>query len=174
MKMSNRKRHSLLGLTTAMLLVAGLAGGFIGCTGGGSSGGTVPTEEALRERVAGYWNLRMQGETIRRYQEYVSTAYKEGRGSEKAVTLEDYVRRVSGAAIFTGFEIKQVAIQEPDAETGEVRGHVLLAYDWHVNPEIANIVPRTKTAPLETIWLFEDGEWRRWREAKAEEAVLMN
>lgn len=156
----------------ALLMVTVLVAA--GCGSSSKSSSVLPTEEALRERVAGYWNLRLKGETIRRYQDYMAAAYKEGRDGQEPVSLEEYVRKVSGAAIFTGFEIKQIAIQEADEETGEILAHVHLEYDWHINPSIANVTPTSKTAPLETIWIFEEGEWRRWREATEEESILLN
>ncbi len=126
-----------------------------GCTAKSS---TVGTEERLRERVTAYWDLRIDGDAVRRW-DYWTEAFR----SEKP--LEDFVRGVSGAAVYTGAGIEKVVIDGNE-------GHVRLHYDWHVSPSIAPVTPVTKRAAAESIWIFENGDWFKSRTLETEEHSL--
>jgi len=121
-----------------------------GCGGAGRPSAEAGTEAGLRDRAASYWDLRLSGDTLRLYQEFMSERFREDR------SIEDFVSNAHGAAVYTGYRIAKLAIDEDDPS----RARVLVEYDWHVNPEMFNVSPNPKTARAESIWVFEEGLWK--------------
>ncbi len=112
-------------------------------------------ERALQARVDSYWDLKVQGDTIQRYQEFMSTSFKQGDGEDReGITLEDFVRRSTGAATYTGAEFKKAALDE----SGE-SARVLVEYQWHISPGIAPVKMTPKTASWESKWVLDGGKW---------------
>ena len=111
----------------------------------------------LEERVKEYWTLKLQGDELRRY-EYLEPSYR------AVVSAEEFIRKSAGAAVYTGFEIKEVSIDGSDAV-------VDLEYTWHIHPSLLKgIKPPIKTVPQESQWVLVDGVWYKKASPTADES----
>ena len=135
-------------VSRAALLVGALV--LWGCGGAEEAAPESGTEEGLRDRAAEYWDLRMAGDTLRLYQEFMSERFRGDR------SIEEYVANAHGAAVYTGYRITKVLLETEDPS----QARVLVEYDWHVNHEMFNVKPKPKTARAESIWVFEEGLWK--------------
>jgi len=135
--------------TAAILAVASLL--MIGCRETpGTAGAGAATEERLRQRVSDYWQLRLDGDPVRRYAFMSEKVQAE-------TPIEEFVGG-TGLAIYKRFEIEKVAM-EPAAGDESTEARVLVEYDWHISTKVAPLKPPVKTALVEEIWTFENGDW---------------
>ena len=153
-------------MLAALVAVFSVACSEPGDTAGASSnsakagGDTSKIERILQSRVESYWDLKIQRDTIQRYQEFMSSGFKEGVGEtasgeeRKPISLEDFVRRSTGAAVYTAAEYKKAVLDE----TGE-SARVLVEYQWHIAPGIAPVKMKPKTANWESKWVLDGGKW---------------